>query len=78
MKDNRTIILKSNVSVDDFQAMDDARRAAKKSMSTYIRDCCLGINVKSRRRQTDRPSLAPFQAKLAPGRSTRGFARMNS
>ena len=81
MKDNRSIILKSNVSVDDFEAIAAGAKAAKKSISTYLRDCCIGTNDKPQRRQGDRPSLVPFQAKfqakLAPGR-VRGFARMNS
>lgn len=79
MKDNRSITLKSHVTVDDFLAIVAGAKAVKKSVSTHIRDCCLiRRNVTSPRRPVARPSLVPFQAKFAPARNVRPAAYMRS
>lgn len=77
MKDNRNITLKTNVTVDDYLLIASLAKAARKSMSTHIRDCCLPKpNVKPPRPPVARPSLARFQAKFAPGRIARPELRL--
>lgn len=79
MKDNRSITMKSNVTVDDFLAIVANAKAVKKSISTHIRDCCLPCgNVKPAARPATRTSLGPFRAKFLPGRSARRPAHMRS
>jgi hypothetical protein len=79
MKNNRSIPAKSHLTPDQYLDLMADAEAANKSASSLLRDCWLACrNGTTRRRQSDRPSLVPFQAKFAPGRSTRGFARMNS
>jgi hypothetical protein len=79
MKENRSITLKSHVTVDDFLAIVANAKAVRKSVSTHIRDCCLPRgNVKPEGRPGARPSLVPFQAKFAPARSVRPAAYMRS
>jgi hypothetical protein len=79
MKDNRSIPAKSHLTPDQYLDLMADAKAANISASSLLRDCWLACrNGNAHRRQIDRPSLVPFQAKFAPGRSTRGFVRMNS
>lgn len=79
MKENRSITLKSHVTVDDFLAIVADAKALKKSVSTHIRDRCLPCpNVKRVGPPATRTSLGPFRAKFAPSRTMRPAAYMRS